>query len=29
MDNRDEVREFLVSRRARIAPERAGLPGGT
>jgi len=26
MDNRAEVREFLVSRRARITPERAGLP---
>jgi len=26
MDNRGEVREFLVSRRARITPERAGLP---
>ncbi len=29
MDNRDEVREFLTSRRARITPERAGLPGGS
>ncbi|VVJ21560.1 Putative DNA-binding protein [Amycolatopsis camponoti] len=29
MDNRDEVREFLVSRRAKITPEQAGLPGGT
>ncbi|MEE6307796.1 helix-turn-helix transcriptional regulator [Plantactinospora veratri] len=31
MDTRDEVREFLVSRRARITPEQAGLPsfGGT
>jgi transcriptional regulator with XRE-family HTH domain len=29
VDNRDEVREFLVSRRAKITPERAGLPGGT
>ncbi|RSM45844.1 XRE family transcriptional regulator [Amycolatopsis balhimycina DSM 5908] len=28
MDNRDEVREFLVSRRAKITPEQAGLPGG-
>ncbi|MGI5162471.1 helix-turn-helix transcriptional regulator [Microbispora sp. CA-102843] len=28
MDNREEVREFLVSRRAKITPERAGLPGG-
>lgn len=26
MDNRDEVREFLASRRARITPEQAGLP---
>ncbi|RSM45756.1 XRE family transcriptional regulator [Amycolatopsis balhimycina DSM 5908] len=26
MDNRQEVREFLVSRRARITPEQAGLP---
>ncbi|MBK3624694.1 helix-turn-helix domain-containing protein [Streptomyces sp. MBT49] len=29
MDNRDEVREFLTSRRAKITPERAGLPAGT
>lgn len=29
MDNRDEVREFLTSRRARITPERVGLPAGT
>jgi transcriptional regulator with XRE-family HTH domain len=31
MDNRSEVREFLVSRRARITPDQAGLPayGGT
>lgn len=28
VDNRREVREFLVSRRAKITPERAGLPGG-
>lgn len=28
MDNRVEVREFLTSRRARISPERAGLPAG-
>ncbi|MEU1038904.1 helix-turn-helix transcriptional regulator [Streptomyces sp. NPDC005551] len=28
MDNRAEVREFLTSRRARITPERAGLPAG-
>lgn len=26
MDNRQEVREFLISRRARITPEQAGLP---
>ncbi len=26
MDNRSEIREFLTSRRARITPERAGLP---
>ncbi|MDG4825288.1 helix-turn-helix transcriptional regulator [Asanoa sp. WMMD1127] len=31
MDTRDEVREFLATRRARITPEQAGLPdfGGT
>ncbi|MFF8874493.1 MmyB family transcriptional regulator [Streptomyces massasporeus] len=29
MDNRDEVREFLTSRRAKISPERAGLPAGS
>jgi transcriptional regulator with XRE-family HTH domain len=29
VDNRTEVREFLVSRRAKITPERAGLPAGT
>jgi transcriptional regulator with XRE-family HTH domain len=28
VDNRREVREFLVSRRARITPEQAGLPNG-
>ncbi|MHC3450340.1 MULTISPECIES: helix-turn-helix transcriptional regulator [Streptomyces] len=28
MDNQREVREFLTSRRARISPERAGLPTG-
>lgn len=29
MDNRNEVREFLVSRRARISPEQAGIePSG-
>jgi transcriptional regulator with XRE-family HTH domain len=26
MDNRAEVREFLITRRAKISPERAGLP---
>src|ERR1700754_4673136 len=26
MDNGNEMRDFLVSRRARITPERAGLP---
>ncbi|MEV4202158.1 helix-turn-helix transcriptional regulator [Micromonospora globbae] len=29
MDNRTEVREFLVSRRAKISPQRVGLPAGT
>ncbi|MET7706441.1 helix-turn-helix transcriptional regulator [Micromonospora sp. NPDC005413] len=31
MENQDDVREFLASRRARITPEQAGLPsfGGT
>jgi transcriptional regulator with XRE-family HTH domain len=29
VDNRDEVREFLVSRRARLTPELAGLPAGS
>jgi transcriptional regulator with XRE-family HTH domain len=28
VDNRTEVREFLVSRRAKLTPERAGLPAG-
>ncbi len=28
MDNRAEVREFLVSRRARVSPEEVGLPAG-
>ncbi|MEU1406598.1 helix-turn-helix transcriptional regulator [Streptomyces sp. NPDC005728] len=28
MDNHEEVREFLTSRRAKITPERAGLPSG-
>lgn len=26
MDNRDEVRQFLTSRRAKITPQQAGLP---
>ena len=26
MDHRSEIREFLVSRRAKITPERAGIP---
>src|ERR1039457_7171775 len=26
MDNRNEIREFLTSRRTKITPERAGLP---
>ena len=28
MDNRQEVREFLMTRRARITPEQVGLPAG-
>ncbi|PYY34434.1 MULTISPECIES: helix-turn-helix transcriptional regulator [unclassified Curtobacterium] len=28
MDHRTEMREFLASRRARVRPEDAGLPGG-
>lgn len=28
MNNRDEVREFLMSRRAKVTPEEAGLPTG-
>ncbi|WP_309067698.1 helix-turn-helix transcriptional regulator [Microbacterium sp.] len=28
MDNRAEVREFLMSRRARLTPDAAGLPAG-
>ncbi|MFD1212537.1 helix-turn-helix domain-containing protein [Arthrobacter sp. GCM10027362] len=28
MDNRDEVREFLMSRRAKVTPEQAGMPAG-
>src|ERR1700730_18530858 len=26
MDSRNEIRDFLISRRARISPEQAGLP---
>ena len=26
VDNRDQVREFLISRRAKISPAEAGLP---
>jgi hypothetical protein len=26
VDNRAEVREFLISRRAKITPEQAGVP---
>jgi transcriptional regulator with XRE-family HTH domain len=29
VDNRREVREFLVSRRAKVTPEQAGLPIGS
>ena len=29
MDNRAEVRQFLMSRRAKLTPEQAGLPGGS
>jgi transcriptional regulator with XRE-family HTH domain len=29
VDNQAEVREFLTSRRAKITPERAGLPSGS
>jgi transcriptional regulator with XRE-family HTH domain len=28
MDNRAEIRDFLMSRRAKLTPEQAGLPGG-
>ncbi|APX33896.1 transcriptional regulator [Brachybacterium sp. P6-10-X1] len=28
MDNRAEVRQFLMSRRAKVTPQDAGLPGG-
>jgi hypothetical protein len=26
VDNKNDIREFLASRRARIGPEQAGLP---
>ncbi|MGB4890632.1 MAG: hypothetical protein WBP09_03075, partial [Propionicimonas sp.] len=29
MDNRNEVRDFLVARSANQTPERAGIPGGS
>jgi transcriptional regulator with XRE-family HTH domain len=29
VDNRSEVREFLVTRRARLTPEQVGLPAGS
>jgi len=29
MDNRSEVREFLMSRRAKVTPDAAGIPGGS
>ncbi|MFJ2893546.1 helix-turn-helix transcriptional regulator [Streptomyces sp. NPDC087218] len=29
MDNREEIREFLTSRRAKITPDQAGLPAGS
>ncbi|MCW2958392.1 MAG: transcriptional regulator [Solirubrobacterales bacterium] len=29
MDNKSEVREFLISRRAKVSPESVGLPAGT
>jgi transcriptional regulator with XRE-family HTH domain len=29
MDNRDEVREFLMSRRARVSPDAAGITAGS
>lgn len=28
-ENRDEIRDFLVTRRARLAPEQVGLPAGS
>jgi transcriptional regulator with XRE-family HTH domain len=29
MDNRDEVREFLMTRRAKVSPDDVGIPAGT
>jgi transcriptional regulator with XRE-family HTH domain len=29
MDNRDEVRDFLMTRRANLSPQQAGLPAGS
>jgi transcriptional regulator with XRE-family HTH domain len=29
MDQRQELRDFLISRRARVTPQQAGLPAGT
>jgi Helix-turn-helix domain len=29
MDNRAEVREFFISRRAQVTPEQVGLPAGS
>lgn len=28
MNHRDEVRDFVMSRRARVTPDRVGLPAG-
>jgi hypothetical protein len=28
MDDRAEIRDFLMSRRAKLTPKEAGLPGG-
>ena len=29
VDNREQAREFLVSRRARLTPDQVGMPGGS
>lgn len=29
MQNKDEVKDFLTSRRAKVSPEQVELPGGT